>query len=114
MHHRFTSTAFLITGGLLVWMAVFAALYIFAAVACARRFADAAVFGLPVITMFSVALCAFGAVINIYLIQRGWRERASLNEHSRFLGFVTLATSALGLVALLMLALPALLVEACN
>lgn len=116
MQHRFTSTTFLITGGLLVWIAVFAALYIFAAVACARHFADADVFGLRLIPTLSVALCALGATINIYLFRRGWRDRlcASRDEHSRFLAFVTLATSALGLVALVMLALPPLLVQACT
>ena len=116
MRHRFAPTTFLITGGLLLWTAVFAFLYIFAAVACARRFAHVDIVGLPLIPTVSVAVCALGSTVNLYLVRRGWRDyrRTALDEHSRFLGFVTLATSALGLVALLMLALPPLLIEACN
>jgi hypothetical protein len=116
MQHRFTPTTLLITGGLLLWVAVFVFLYTFAAVACARRFAHIDIIGLPLIPSVSIAVCALGATINLYLVRRGWRDhrQTSLDEHSRFLGFVTLATSALGLVALLMLALPPLLIEACN
>jgi len=116
MQHRFPRTTFLLTGGLLAWLAVFAFLYIFAAVACARRFAHIDIIGLPLISTVSLAVCLLGAAFNLYLLWRGWREltRTSLDEHARFLGFITFATSALGLVALLMVALPPLLVGACD
>jgi hypothetical protein len=45
MQHRFASTTFLITGGLLVWMADFVFVYVFVAVACARGFADIVILG---------------------------------------------------------------------
>jgi hypothetical protein len=108
MQHRFTSTTFLLTGALLVWMADFAFVYVFTAVACARDFAHLA----PTVT--TVASLIAG-VITVWLLHRGYRShRASaLDQHNRFIAFVTLATSVVALVALIMLILPPLLVRAC-
>lgn len=113
MEHRFTSTAMLLVGGLLVWLATFTFLYVFAAVACAKGFADVRIGGLPLIPSVSVATSLIAAVVNVWLVKYGWRKQRMLDPHSSFIGFVTLATSALGLVALLLLALPPLLVQAC-
>lgn len=108
MQRRFTSTTFLLTGALLVWLADFAFVYIFAAVACAKGFADV----VPAVTTVA-SLCA-GAV-TAWLLHRGHRaqQAATNDEHSRFIAFVTLATSVLALVALMLLFLPPLLVRAC-
>lgn len=115
MQHRFTPTTLLITGGLLVWMATFTFLYVLAALACARGFDDVTIVGLPLIPSVSVVTSLLAAAVNVGLVRYGRRshKQASLDEHSRFIGFVTLATSAIGLVALVMLALPPLLVQAC-
>lgn len=114
-HHRFAPTIFLITGGLLVWMAVFTFLYTFAAVACARRFADIEVAGLPITIAVTIATSLIAAAVNVLLLRRGYRmlAQSQLDEHSRFIGFVALTTSAIGLVALAMLAAPPFLVPAC-
>jgi hypothetical protein len=108
MQHRFTSTTFLLTGALLVWMADFGFVYVFTAVACARGFAQV----VPAVT--TVASLVAGAV-TLWLLRRGYRahQASVIDEHSRFIAFITLATSVIALVALLMLLLPPLLIRAC-
>ena len=108
MKGRFTSTTFLLTGALLVWIADFAFVYVFTAIACARHFAHL----VPTVT--TAASLSAGA-ITLWLLHRGYRaHRASaIDEHSRFIAFVTLATSIVALVALAMLILPPLLVREC-
>jgi hypothetical protein len=113
--HRFASTAFVLTGGLLVWITDFGFVYVFAAVACARGFADADVAGLPLVpTVTTLASLAAGAV-TVWLLRRGYRahQAVAIDEHNRFIAFVTLATCGLALIALLMLILPPLLIRAC-
>jgi hypothetical protein len=115
MRHQFTPTTFLLTGGLLVWIADFVFVYTFAAVACARGFAEARIFGLPlVLTVTTIVSLLAGASI-VWLFRRGHRAyRAAAGDgHSDFIGFVTLATSGLALIALGLLVVPALLVGAC-
>lgn len=109
MQQRFTSTTFLLTGALLAWLADFVFVYVFAAVACARGFAVALV---PAIT--TIATLA-AAVTTVWLLRRGYRTHraAAVDEHSRFIAFVTLATSVIALVAFVMLVLPPLLIQAC-
>lgn len=109
MQHRFTSTTFLLTGALLVWMADFAFVYVFAAVACARDFAVELV---PAVT---TAASLGAGVVTVWLLRRGYQaHRASaVDEHSRFIAFVTLATSVIALVALVLLILPPLLIKTC-
>ena len=113
--HRFTPTSMLLAGGLLVWMATFTFLYVFAALACARGFAHVQVVGLPLIPSVSIVTSVIAAAVNAGLVVYGWRshKQGSLDEHSRFIGFVALATSAIALVALVMLVLPSLVVQPC-
>lgn len=108
MQHRFTSTTFLLTGALLVWMADFGFVYVFTAVACARDFAHL----VPAVT--TAASLGAGAV-TLWLLRRGYRahQADAIDEHSRFIAFVTLATSIIALLALVMLLLPPLLIRAC-
>jgi hypothetical protein len=115
MQHRFASTTFLITGGLLAWIAAFAFAYTFAAVACARGFAHVEVMGLPIIPVATIVASLFAAIVNMRLLRQGYRRLKSpdADEHTRFIGFVALAGSGLGLIALLLLVLPALLMKAC-
>ena len=115
MQHRFTPTSMLLVGGLLVWMATFTFLYVFAAVACAKGFADVRIAGLPLIPSVSVVTSLIAGAANVQLVRYGWRthKQQTLDAHSSFIGFVTFATSALGLVALVLLVLPPLFVQAC-
>jgi hypothetical protein len=115
MQHRFTPTMFLVAGGLLAWMADFVLVYVFAAVACARGFADASVFGLPVVMLVTILASLTAGTITILIVRRGYRMRQAVDvdEHTRFIGFVTLAGGSLALVALVLLVMPALVMSAC-
>lgn len=115
MQHRFTSTTFLIVGGLLAWMANFILVYVFAAVACARGFADARWLGLPIVTLVTLFASLLTGAVTILVVRLGYRLRrvAGTDEHTRFIGFVTLACGALALVALVLLVMPVLVTSAC-
>jgi hypothetical protein len=108
MNRRFTSTTFLLTGALLVWMADFAFVYVFTAVACARNFAQ-------LVTPVTTAASLSAGAVTLWLLHRGYRahQASAIDEHGRFIAFVTLATSIVALVALAMLILPPLLVAEC-
>jgi hypothetical protein len=109
MQHHFTATMLVLTGALLVWMADFAFVYVFAAVACARGFA------VPLVPAVTTLASLTAGVATVWLLRRGYRahQAAAIDEHSRFIAFVTLATSVIALVALVMLLLPPLLIRAC-
>lgn len=115
MRHPFTRTTFLITGGLLVWIADFAFVYVFAAVACARGFADVSWIGVPIVTLITLLASAIAGAVTVLVVRRGYRLQrdGAADEHSRFIGFVTLASGGIALIALVLLVLPALLVSAC-
>ena len=109
MQRRFTSTTLLITGALLVWLADFAFVYVFGAVACARGFSHL----VPAVTTVA-SLSA--AAMTVWLLRRGYRAHrvSAIDEHSRFIAFVTFATSVIALVAFVLLLLPPLLIKACE
>lgn len=115
MQHRFTSTTFLLAGALILWLADFTFVYAFAAVACARGFADVQMLGLPLVPVVTTVATLGAGVATVWLLRRGYRtqQTIALDEHTRFIGFVTLATSVIALVALLMLILPPLMVRTC-
>lgn len=115
MRHPFTRTAFSIFGGLLVWMADFVAVYVFAAVACARGFADVRWFGMPIVTLLTLLASLLAAAATVLIVRRGYRLQrdVAIDEQSRFIGFVTWASGGIALIALLLLVLPALVVSAC-
>lgn len=115
MQHRFTSTTFLLTGGLLVWIADFAFVYVFAAVACARGFADVDVLGLPIVPVVTTLASLCAGLATAWLLRRGYRIRSgpAIDESQSFIGFVALATCVIALIALAMLILPPLLTSAC-
>jgi hypothetical protein len=116
VQHRFTPTTFFIMGALLTWMAHFTVIYVFAAVACARGFADLTVLTLPVVPAFTIAASLLAVAITVALVHRGYSHlrRTALDEHTRFIGFVAFATGAIALVGLVWLLLPALVVTACT
>lgn len=106
MQHRFTSTTFLLTGALLVWIADFAFVYVFSAVACARGV------GVSLVPVVTTGASVLAGIATVWMWRRGYRAQQA-SGHASFIGFVTLATSTLALVALGMLILPPLLVRAC-
>lgn len=115
MQHRFAATSFLMVGGLVVWITDFVIVYVFAALACARGFADASLLGLPIVTAVTLFVSSIAGAITVWIGRRGyrWHSNAELDEHTRFIGFVTFAAGALALVALVLLVMPALLTSAC-
>lgn len=115
MQHRFTTTAFLVVGGLLVWMADFVFVYVFAALACARGFADVSLLGLPIVPLATVLASLLAGAVTVAIVRRGYvlHRRGESDEHTRFIGFVTWAGGGLALVALVLLVMPALVVSAC-
>jgi hypothetical protein len=115
MQHRFGSTTFLITGGLLIWMADFVFVYVFVAIACARGFADVVILSWPLVPVVTSVASLAAAAFTFWLLLRGYREkqRAAADAPARFFGFVTFATSGFALVALALLALPPWMVSTC-
>ena len=115
MQHRFAATTFLVLGGLLVWIANFVFVYVFAAVACARGFADARVLGLPIVTLATLLSSLIAGAITVLIVRRGYRLHTAvdMDEHTRFIGFVTFAGGALALVALVLLVMPVMVMSAC-
>ena len=107
--HGFTSTTFYIWSGLLIWMANFAFVYVFAALACARGFADVRLFGFGVVPLTTVVSCTLAAVATgavMWLARQRIQKNARENEHSNFIRFVVMATGLLALIAMLYVLLP--------
>ena len=112
---RFTATTFLLVGGLLIWMADFLFVYVFAALACARRFAHLQLAGWPIVPVVNTfaTLLALGATLLLVRVVLRHSDPQS-DAHARFLRFVALATSGVAIVALIWLALPSLTVTLCD
>jgi hypothetical protein len=113
--HPFTSTTLFIAGSMLIWLANFVVVYVIAALACARGFAAVRLLGLPIVPVLTIVSSIAAAVVTLLLLRRG---AAALHDgaqtaHARFIGFIVLASSVLALIALVLLALPPLLVSAC-
>ena len=96
-------------------MADFALVYVFAAVACARGFADASVLGLPVVPLMTLLASLLAGMVTVLIARRGYQlhRAAEMDDHTRFIGFVTLAGGGLALVALVLLVMPAMVMSAC-
>lgn len=111
-HHRFAPTTFFIWNGLLIYALDFLFVYVFAALACARRFAHAQWLGLPLVPLATtvsgvLAAAAIGAVM--WMAVRRNRTEVNTSEHTRFIRFLAIAGGGLSLLALLWLTLPPLL-----
>ena len=113
--HRFTPTSLFIVGALLIWLADFVVVYVFAALACARGFASVTVLGMPIVAFVSTLCTVAAAVVTVMLLRGGLAAmRASAStEHERFIGFVVFTTSILAILALVLLSLPPLVISAC-
>ena len=108
--HRFTATTVSIWSSLLIWMATFVVVYVFAALACARRFADVRLLGIGIVPFVTTLCLAVAALATGWLMHRTWRRmRAETDGETNFLRFIVLATGVLALIGLTYLALPSLL-----
>jgi uncharacterized membrane protein len=113
--HPFTSTTLFIAGSLLIWLANFVVVYVLAALACARGFATVRLLGLPIVPVLTTVSSIAAAIVTLLLLRKGAAalHDSAQTEHSRFIGFVALATSVLAMIGLVLLALPPLVVSAC-
>jgi hypothetical protein len=114
--HAFGTTTLSIVGALLAWLGAFVIVYVFAAVACAKGFADVQFWGLPIVPVITTLTCVLTAVLTIVLMQksRARLRNAAAGAHERFIGFVAFATSAIAIIALVLLVLPPLVMNACR
>jgi hypothetical protein len=111
----FPRTALFIAAGLLVWAADFLFIYVFAAIACARGFADVTVLGIGIVPLASfsataLALAATGAVIV------SGRRRAATGDRSNgaFAGGLAAVAALLAVIAIVFTGLPGLLLRTCG
>jgi hypothetical protein len=114
--HAFLTTTVLIVGALLAWMGAFTVVYVFAAVACAKQFAHLQILGIPIVPVVSSVTCILTAALTLFLMRKGvalLRAQAA-DEHERFIGFVAFATSGIAIFALVLFALPPLVMNACT
>lgn len=110
--HRFTTTTFFIWSGLLIWMGNFVFLYVFAALACARRFAEVRVLGVAVVPFTTLVSCLLAIAATGTMMWIAYRRipgRPPAGEQSTFIRFIVMAASLLALIGTLYVLLPPLL-----
>lgn len=111
MAQRFAPTLFFITAGLLIWVADFLFIYVFAALACARGFDDATVFGIGVVPLAVGAATAIACAMTGAVLISAVRGAEQGPTTSGFLQRLALGLAVLALVAIVWNGLPALLVH---
>jgi hypothetical protein len=113
MDRGFTGTTFSIWSGLLIWAADFLFVYVFAALACARGFADVRVFGIEVVPLTTVLLSgvALAATALVLVRIRKRALRIGSDPRARFVLFLVGALAVLGAIAIAWTTLPPLLLS---
>ena len=106
----FTRSFLLIFSGPLIWAGHFLAVYVLAALACARGFAHIEWLGVGVTQwgISSLTLAAIAAIASIILAQRKEDDPVS-----RFVAWTSLTLGGLSVLAIVWEALPAYLVPTC-
>jgi uncharacterized membrane protein len=106
---RFAPTALLVWSGLLIWALNFLCIYIFAALACARRFSHLTIAGLPIVPAVTsaVSVATFAATLAFMWValKRGKPAESTL------LRFLALTLGTLALLATAWVALPPLILD---
>jgi hypothetical protein len=108
---RFTRVTLAMTGPLLAWLACFSVIYGFGAVACARGFAQMRLAGVGVIGAVTTAAVLATAAFTVWQIAAAMRQYRSSGHSEKFAGFLVLSLGGLGLLGLILLALPALVIR---
>lgn len=116
---RFTAKTFFLFGGLLIWAAHFMFVYSANAVACARGLEDVTVMGAGLIP-FTVAIATLAALLaagNVLATALAWRGPLASEPHddpaTAFLRQVTVVLALLSMIAIVLSALPSLIVQPC-
>lgn len=104
--------------GLLIWAAHFTLIYSFTALACARRFADVAVFGVGVVPLVVGIATLLAMVALVAILQRAVHRPSAADGEARanssFVHYVAAAATVLALVGVLWEMVPILLIPACS
>lgn len=114
---RFTHATFRMLSGLMIWAAHFLGIYIFTALACARRFAEVNWLGIGVVPWMigaATLAAATATLFVIWLAMRDARLSTSRNTTSSFVPWMTAAFGGLAFMAILWEALPVLWVTTCE
>jgi hypothetical protein len=113
---RFAVEMLRMLSGLLIWGSHFLFIYIFTALACARRFYDLDWLGIGIVP-WAIALAAVAALGGILSILRpAWRNIRRRPEYATpvFIDWMTVAFGGLGLIAIVLESLPVMLVPICG
>jgi hypothetical protein len=114
----FASRLLLASAGLLVWGGHFLFIYVFAALACARAFADMHLFGVGVVPLAILASTVVALLLLAWLSVRGWRTEnrvpTSGPNTPSFLRHLGAALGIYSAVAILLQALPVLIIPVCK
>jgi hypothetical protein len=116
----FIRKALFTIGGFLIWGTHFGFLYIFNALACAKRFAGLSYFGFGVVPLMAFILTAIALLATALVLLLGYLRRGPANvPHDdrpvdEFMRYTTIAVAALSLVAIAWNGLPALIVPPCG
>lgn len=111
----FTRAFLLMFSGPLIWGAHFLGVYVFAALACARHFAQVEWLGIGVVqwavsVLTITALAAMGAILAVTRRAAGDDE----GDNARFVRWTTFTLGALSMLAVVWAAIPAYLVRVCD
>lgn len=113
----FAPRVLLASAGLLVWGAHFLFIYVFAALACARAFADLRLIGIGVVPLAILASTVAALLLLAGLAVRAWRTEnrvlAADPDTPRFLRHLGAALTVYSAAAILLQALPALIIPVC-
>lgn len=114
----FASRLLLASAGLLVWGAHFLFVYIFAALACARAFADVRVVGLGVVPLAVLMSTVAALLLLAWLSIRAWRSENRVHTADpatpRFLRHLGAALAIFSAAAILLQTLPVLIIPVCE
>ena len=113
----FASRLLLASAGLLVWGAHFLFIYVFAALACARSFADLRLIGFGIIPFAILAGSVAALLMLAWLSIRAWRtenEASSADPDTpRFLRYIGAALAIYSAAAIFLQTLPVLILPVC-
>ena len=111
---RFPRTALFTAAGLLIWAADFLFIYIFAAVACARGFADVTVLGAGIVPLASFVATVSALAMTGLIIAAGARRAGKAGSgNGAFLGALAAIAALVALIAIVFTGLPGLMLRTC-
>jgi hypothetical protein len=117
MERRFPRAALFTTAGLLIWATDFLFITLFAAIACARGFADGTLLGIgivPLVSVFATVIAAAATCAVILTASQGGRADPEEPSNGDFLGRLSMIAALVALIAIAFTALPALVLRTCG